>query len=171
MPLTLKRGRVRTTLEEATAKELLQGVDPEFISHQQRTAITRKMGVQYQGVRGDTVRFKAKASEPGKTYDQTIKLLDFKKIMADRSKPLRQRVRDAVLGNIKVHCTGNAYLFWGYQFVLTKMGAALKPENRAPKVRNPNRKGTVCKHLDAVLKAFPFWISNIVGELKKQGYE
>jgi hypothetical protein len=170
--MIVKAGNLQEALEEATAKEILQGVDPEFLSHSQRVEVIRKMGVQYRGTKGDTVTFEShSASEPGKNYTQTIKMLGFRQAMRQKDANLRSRVRDSVLGDLKVHCTGPAFKFWGYQYIITRLGAALVPERRKPDVRNPARRGLVCKHLDAVLKAFPFWISNITSDLKKQGYE
>ncbi len=64
-----------------------------------------------------------------------------------------------------------AYKYWGYEFILTTMDAAIKPELRPPNIRNPRRRGVVCKHLGNVLKVFPFWWSTITGALAQMGYK
>jgi len=76
----------------------------------------------------------------------------------------------ALVAGVYVHnCP--AFKYWGYQYITTQLGAAVTPEHRPPNVRNPQRKGDVCKHLALVLRVLPFWWNNIAGELAKQGYD
>lgn len=55
--------------------------------------------------------------------------------------------------------------FWGFHYILTQRGSAYgKGEHRPPNIRNPYRKGIVCKHLWVILNEFP----NLSNQLAKE---
>ena len=68
-----------------------------------------------------------------------------------------------------MHCTCPAWLYWGYQYIGTKKDYAIEKETRAPVKRNPNLKGSVCKHLDNCLLILPWLATKISSDLTKQG--
>lgn len=110
-------------------------------------------------------------TKPGVTYEQKVKLLDLEELINTQSgirKPI-EIVRMAIEGDIEVNCTDPSWLYWGWKYMGTKDKYALEPEPRYPKVRNPNLKGSVCKHLDNVLFILPFQSMSIVKDLRKQG--
>lgn len=55
--------------------------------------------------------------------------------------------------DIKVACSCEAFLYWGYKFITYKAQAGIDPEGRVPVVRNPQQRGMLCKHILAVLKS------------------
>lgn len=71
-------------------------------------------------------------------------------------------------GNLRVHCGCPAYLFWGHQYVMTQLDAAIVPETRFPHIRNPDLKGVVCKHLRRTLKVLPFHLGEMAAAIKEQ---
>jgi len=54
--------------------------------------------------------------------------------------------------DILVHCECADFLYGGFAYIATKMGYAIKKETRPPIVRNKRLRGSVCKHLIAVLE-------------------
>lgn len=171
-----KRGRLdrtlRALLNEETYQDLLRGTDPGFIHHSQHAAAIRRAGVKYEGSDFDTVRFTT-PSETAKgryRWNQTIVLQDLPDAMEMEDTRLQDKVNLAVSGDLKVHCDCPAFQYWGYNYVLTQLGTSGGDEKRFPGIRNPRLRGTVCKHLDGVLRVFPFWINNIAADLKRQGY-
>ena len=58
---------------------------------------------------------------------------------------------------------------------MTQLDAAIVPEQRFPKIKNPQLKGVVCKHLLRTLKVLPFHLGDvakaIAAERKKMGGE
>jgi hypothetical protein len=54
--------------------------------------------------------------------------------------------------DILVYCDCPAFLYRGFAYIATKMGFAVKKESRPPRIRNPRLRGSVCKHLVAVLR-------------------
>lgn len=70
----------------------------------------------------------------------------------------------AVSGVIVHNC------YYGFKYKATQSGYNYgTPENRFPIIRNPKLKGSVCKHLRAVISALPFHSTIITKDLKKLG--
>lgn len=74
-------------------------------------------------------------------------------------------------GNIRVHCPCPAYKFWGYQYIMTQKDSAILPEVRYPRIRNPQLKGVVCKHLNRTIKVLPFHLGIIANRIKAERQE
>lgn len=72
-------------------------------------------------------------------------------------------------GDIEVWCNGTAFRMWGWAYITSELDAKWgKKEKRFPKVRNPSLKGSVCKHLENVLRVLPFHAPDIVRDLEKK---
>jgi hypothetical protein len=71
-------------------------------------------------------------------------------------------------GNLRLHCTCPSFSYWGFQYILTQLDAAIVPEDRFPHIRNPELKGIVCKHLNKTLKVLPFHMGDMAKEIKAQ---
>lgn len=69
-------------------------------------------------------------------------------------------------GNIRLHCHCPSYKYHGYQYILTQLDAAIKPENRYPNINNPQLKGVCCKHLRKCVKTLPFHLGTMAKEIK-----
>lgn len=60
-----------------------------------------------------------------------------------------------------------ADLYWGFQYIRTRVDANYgPPELRKPRRNNVAQIGSICKHLENVLLVFPFWASEITKDLK-----
>jgi hypothetical protein len=95
----------------------------------------------------------------GLYWYQSIKLVDLPLVLSldDEDLTNMDRVRLAIAGDLLVNCDCPAFLYWGYSYIMTQLGANEdKAENRFPKIRNPNLRGSVCKHLDSALVVLPF---------------
>lgn len=77
-----------------------------------------------------------------------------------------------------------AMLYWGYAYLVSQLDAGAPgklysvppndvemPENRFPGIRNPNLRGSVCKHLGLVFEVFGAHWNSLERDLKSQGYE
>lgn len=157
---------MRTLLVEATLKQLRDQTDSNTVSR------SKKIVSYYQGVnKAGTVIFKTTSqSTPGHFWKQRVKLLDlpFWLSVKDKDLTMIKKVRMAIKGDIKVWCNGKAFKYWGWAYITTQQNAKWgSPESRFPKVRNPNLNGSVCKHLENVLRVLPFYASDIVRDLGK----
>lgn len=54
--------------------------------------------------------------------------------------------------DIKVACSCEAFLYWGYKYITYKNKAGIDPESRPPNIRNPRQQGMLCKHILSVLR-------------------
>lgn len=152
-------------------RDLWQGIDWEFIRMRDHYNAIRAKGVQYKGVDFDVVKFATPSeSRPNMHHEQWIQMVDLRALLDDPEMSLQDDVQLAMAGDLKVHCTCEAFTYFGYKYILTNLDSAIQPETRPPNVRNPKQRGSVCKHLAAVLKVFPFWWNTIASDLRKQGY-
>ena len=71
-------------------------------------------------------------------------------------------------GNLRLHCPCPSFCFHGYQYILTQKDAAIIPEERYPRIKNPQLKGVCCKHLNRCTKTLPFHLGTIATEIKKE---
>lgn len=58
--------------------------------------------------------------------------------------------------DIKVACSCEAFLYWGYKYITYRNKAGIDPEGRPPVIRNPRQEGMLCKHILAVLRRLGF---------------
>lgn len=71
--------------------------------------------------------------------------------------------------NIQLKCTCPAFLYWGPAYILSLSkydGMFGDRENRPPRIRNPKKYGAVCKHTQAMLNAYPFYMTTLAGFLR-----
>lgn len=81
----------------------------------------------------------------------------------------QQQPQQQPRSDIQLSCSCPSFLYWGYQYILTQVGAAIADEGRFPKVRNPRLRGIVCKHLNRVLHVLPFYMNFLAQEISKTG--
>lgn len=170
---------------ERTRRELLAATDPTFIHHRKytRELPSKNMsGARYREVwkvrSGNTWQWEvvfdtASASRPGVSYVQRIALRDLAGMIKAKKTgmPMLDKVRYAINdGDLGIYCSCPAHVFWGYKFLNTKLGTNVMgtKENRPPNIRNPQRRGIMCKHLQLALTVLP-WNANTIGrDLKKK---
>lgn len=174
-------------LYEYTYRDFFGGIDWSFINMRKHYEAAVKRGVQYvpydsgsprSGSNGQYILFRTPLSPRSKArgyreeaWFQTIRLLDLPEAVAERDLRFRDQVNLAIAGDLEIHCTCPAFNWWGYRYIITQLGAAVYPQEIQPDVRNPNRRGVICKHLATVLKVLPFWWSDIARDLRAQGFD
>ena len=184
--LDLHRPVLRVSLRnlyEINYKQLAKAIDPTFLSQGIRARALR--GVYYQGFFwpntpgdradariSDTMWFKVTSSlhqYNGLDYDCFVKFMDWDEVGADPDLTPREKALMLLwTGDLQLDCNDVSFRYWGYQYILTQLDAAIRPEDRYPKYRNPQLRGVVCKHLNRVLKALPFHNADISKELINQ---
>jgi len=159
------------TLNEATYKELGQLVDGNFLS--QHVRAEELDGIRFVGFEPEGVmNFHVNSSKHTKNrikYTNSIQFDEWEEVGSDPDLNFVERARMLLwVGNIRLHCTCPSFLYWGYQYMCTVLNAAIYPEERFPRERNPGERGIVCKHLNRVLRVLPFHSGEIAREAKKQ---
>lgn len=157
-------------LNEATYKEIAGLIDGDFLKQKVRADVLK--GIQFMNFDKDIMNFEIESSEfasNGIHYLCGVQFMDWDNLMQDSDFNYIERARLLLWsGDIKLHCTCPSFLYWGYQYLLTSIDASVYPETRKPVVRNPQERGIVCKHLNRILRALPFYSGEIAKGLKDQ---
>lgn len=152
-------------LREEYYQDLMKKFDPNWLPHKDYSPLVPF--VKYSGHKGNTMKFFVPNKYNG--WHTYIRFNEWSEVRDDRDYDAVESSRLLLWGaNIKVHCGCPAYLFWGYNYILTQKDAAIIPEDRAPVVRNPNLKGIACKHLIRTLKVLPFHLGDIARSITEQ---
>jgi len=140
-------------------------------------------GARFVGTDGNKWNFTVTSgTETGLKYDVIVELID----VEDRIREIINSTKDVWVKegsyvdyrkladilidkvDLRWQCSCPAFQYWGPAYILTQRNAKVipPPEDRAPRVRNPKEYGAVCKHLQNVLKVFPFYVSTLAKWLK-----
>jgi len=158
-------------MTEATYKEIGSLIDFQFLQHKVRRDALE--GVEFTEIDDTgTMHFKVKSSEfdkNGTRYDVLIKFLEWDEIGQDSGLSWLEKARLLLwAGNIQLYCSDPSFLYYGFQYLLSQINASLYPENRQPRIRNPQERGIVSKHASKVLTVLPFYSGKIAHSLKQQ---
>lgn len=173
----------RERLDEMTYKELIAAIDPVFLNQERprpgrpndlpdpgRAGALR--GVYYKRFDHNTMVFDVTSSEidlNGVMYMNLVRFMDWDEIGADPDMTPREKALMLLwTSDIQVHCDDPSFLYWGYQYILTQLNASIYQEPRFPSVNNPGLRGIVCKHLNRVLRALPFYSGDLAKEITRQ---
>lgn len=154
-------------IKSFTLKELLDNRDGDFIHHDKYTSELESPILQYAYC--NSIKLRIKSSQFGKQakikdgrvgtnntwYNVFVLFEDFYTIGRDKDIPFEDAIDYAInFGDVKLRCNCPAHTFWGYSYTATQMDFeyGIPRENRFPKIRNPELKGTICKHEDAVIR-------------------
>ena len=138
------------------------------VSQQDKQALKSKriQGIAYLGINqlGD-LRFATKSEDGKETYIQSIRFYDLKKSKPRTKAELLQTMNNSDIG---VYCNDPSFLYWGAAYNATKYGYNIVIENRVPtKHLEIKKKFVLCKHLIALLRAAPFWWSQILKDYQE----
>lgn len=105
----------------------------------------------------------------GKTREVRIKIPDFKSVSRLRKNITTREKLELALeaGDVFVSCTCEDQKYMGYQYIGTKLGYSIDPENRSPKKRNPLLLGSVCKHIISTFLNYKTFLDKISSDVDK----
>lgn len=163
----MKNIKMKSPIYSFTLKELLDNRDGEFIHHDKYTKELKSPVLLY--AYANTLVFEIKSSKFGQKtktknglvgtnytkYKIFVLFEDFYTIGKDKDIPFEDAIDYAInYGDVHIRCTCPAHLYWGYAYIGTELKFlyGIPRENRYPVVRNPQVKGTICKHEDAVIQ-------------------
>ena len=145
-----------------TLKEIRDAEDMNFIHRREHLAELEEPELLY--AYANTLVFEIKSSHYGEKtkkgtnqtkYKVFILFEDFYTIGKDKDINFDDAVDYAIdYGDIHSRCTCPSQLYWGFSYLGTKLQYlyGIPRENRFPKIRNPNLRGTSCKHTDKVIE-------------------
>lgn len=156
-------------LDELTRKELVTDVD-------RRTKDKARLvgRATYLGITEDyTVFFRVPSvtAKPSTNYLVKIKLVEYPDIAEEKDLSVREKVRLAIAGDLKISCTCPAYLYFGYKYILTQLDTnEADKEHRFPKIKNPKLEGVMCKHCYSAINAFPLNWTRIASDIQRKRF-
>jgi hypothetical protein len=154
-----------TRVDEITYKDIMNVISPNDLPHKDYSKLIKF--VRYVEMRKDTMKFFVPNIYNG--WNFYVQFVDFNEQVQDKSINAVECARLLLWeSNIRVHCTCPAFRFWGSEYVLTQLDAAIIPENRFPHIRNPFLKGIVCKHGARTLKVLNFHLGDLAAYIKIQ---
>lgn len=183
---------LRPQLNEVTFRDIMNQIDPNFLLQglrvQQQYILPhdgntyrgpgyepRMRGISYQGFREDTMIFfvthSSEYPERAKPayYENAVRFMAWDEVGGDPN--LTPKEKASLLlwsSDVQLHCDDPSFLYWGYQYILSTMDAAMIPEFRYPKINNPGLEGIVCKHLNRVLHVLPFYNADLMKAVTEQ---
>ena len=144
-----------------TLKELKDAEDMSFIHRREHLAELGEPTLLY--VYANTAVFEIKSSHYGEKTDKGtnttkykifVLFEDFYTIGNDKDIDFEDAIDYAInYGDVHVRCTCPSFLYFGFSYLGTNLRYlyGVPRENRFPEIRNPNLKGTMCKHCDKVI--------------------
>jgi hypothetical protein len=125
--------------------------------------------IKYLGLSksGEIIFRTESATIKGRFYIEKIKLVhlgELRKYGKKNKKTLRDRVKNDDVG---IWCSCPAHLYWGYKYIGWKGGWGLRKETRKPKIRNPQQRGALCKHMLAIFSRWDSYLDSITRDLQK----
>lgn len=150
-------------LQEFSYKDFLNVWKASDLPHRDYSPLIKS--ARYVEMRKDTMKFFVPNKYNG--WNTYIKFDSYYEQIKDTSLTAPEVARLLMWSdNIKLHCTCPAFKFWGSEYILTQLDAAIVPENRFPHIRNPHLKGIVCKHLKRTLEIFRFHFGDLAAQIK-----
>ena len=164
-------------LTEATVADLKRkqkSIPKLFPSFSDRVAaVGDRGGVRLRDTDNENWYFKVHSGTESHWYEDVIHFKNIKPTLEvlvknrkfwvkDRSKVNLTKLAFEFLKkvDIQISCTCPAAQYWGPNYILSlaKYDAKYgRKEPRSPKIRNPKKYGSMCKHLAAVMKVLPFY--------------
>ena len=158
-------------INESTYKDIANLIDGNFLNQEVRAK--ELSGIKMVGFKPeDTLNFHIHSSnftENRIKYTNSVQFDQWVELGTDPDFNFTERARLLLwVGDIRLHCTCPSFLYHGYQYMCTVLDAAIYPEERFPRIKNPSEKGIVCKHMNRILKVLPFHQAEISKELRNQ---
>jgi hypothetical protein len=146
-------------IESATAQELLDGNDLNFIHRAEHLAATKAAGApELVRAYANSLEYRVKSEHFEKNYTYYrvwVLLKDFKILARDKKIPIEDAI-DYALNYCDVHvsCTCPSFLYYGFRYMGDQLDYlyGLPREKRFPIIRNPSLRSNLCKHAHLVLE-------------------
>jgi hypothetical protein len=151
--------------ETVTYRDVLHAIDPRDLPHRDYAPLIPF--VRFVGVRFNTIKFFCPNKYNG--WNTYIRFDEWDTVKNDLSISANDAAKLLIWSSpIRMHCPCPSFKFFGYQYILTGLDAAIVPETRFPSIKNPNLKGVCCKHLRRTTKVLPFHLGNIANAIRVQ---
>lgn len=171
---------------EATRDHILKEVDPKFINHLHHYNLMFRGGdgippgggldSKAKVVLGDreihittngSWEWVKKKGRKKRKYTQKFSIPYMSHIAKGEKKSWREKALAMLNGHLKVHCNCPAFKYF-YQHTADRKGFSIYPQKTPSNIRNPGKRGGLCKHLHLALRFLPTYWSTLASQLKKR---
>jgi hypothetical protein len=154
-------------LDEVTAQDLLHVIDPRDLPHRDYAPLVKY--VKYVETRDNIMKFYVPSPTKINKWNFYVQFVQWHEQVADRSIDATEAARLLFWsGDLRVHCGCASFIYFGYEYILSALDAAIVPETRFPHIRNPQLKGILCKHGRRVMKTLGFHLGDMAQAIKQQ---
>ena len=152
-------------LDEVNYKEILHHIDPRDLPHRDYAPLIPF--VRYVATKQNTMKFFVPNRFNG--WNVYIRFPQWKSQVNDLSLTAPDAAKLVLWADdIQIHCGCPSFKFYGYQYILSQLNAAIIPETRFPHIKNPLLKGIACKHCRRTIKVLPFHLADMASSIKSQ---
>lgn len=154
-------------LDEMRYADLLHVLDPRDLPHRDYAPLIKY--VRFVGIKESVMKFFVPSPTRINRWNTFIQFVQWNAEVRDTATTAPDAARLLLWsGDIRIHCGCPSFLFYGYEYILTQLDAAMRPETRYPHIRNPQLKGILCKHGRRVIKVLPFHLADMAKAIKQQ---
>lgn len=154
-------------IDELTRNQILKDVQRKVIKRAESLALPEYIGITEDYI----VQMRVKSSTGSGSYIVKIKLVEYPDIDTEEDLTTREKVRLSLAGDIAIHCTCPAFKWWGYEYIMTQLGAnSSSVQDIYPKIRNPKLEGTLCKHSYRAIRRFGSYWSKVAKDIDKKNF-
>lgn len=113
---------------------------------------------------------------PGLFWEQRIRLIELRpdsgiglltKVQKE-DLDLKEAIKKALKGEVRLTCDCPSFLYHGFEYIMGTNKAALRPfTTRQPKITNPSKEGSTCKHILFLIDRLKSFEGDIVAAYSK----
>lgn len=167
--------RIKALIE--SSKSPSEIIKEEFIDdlnngmEQKRKKRGKRSSSRYVGVNPKTHTAYFKTSDPGGSgneHEQHVRFPDYTDVgRLQKNITTKEKVQLALkAGEIEVYCTCPDFTYGGHKYMAHADGYGTRKEVRFPDRNNPDLEGTVCKHVNSVVRNIDSFIDDITKDFE-----
>lgn len=146
-------------------------------SDEDRLSRSNNVVVSYKKIRHRTAQNRIKTiifdaydtKGSGTIWTVQIQIPDYRDISRSKKMSYDEKVRMVLgAGEVKVDCNCPDFLYGGFKYKATQFNYGIKIETIEPTIKNPELKGSACKHTIAVSNKILDYIDTIIDDIKNK---
>lgn len=154
-------------IDELTRNDLFQDVESKV---KKRSLVLDKP--IYLGVTNNyIVQMQVNSATGSGSYLVKIKLVEYPSLIREEDITTEEKVRLSLAGDMEIHCSCPAFLYWGYDYITTQVSTNVHgTQYMYPSIRNPKLEGVMCKHCYKAFKMFGSYWKRIAKDIDTNNF-
>jgi|688.fasta_scaffold155432_5 hypothetical protein len=143
---------------------LVEAEMAELITDYQGNKQKRPISFSSWDRRRKTFSFEASGTEE---YKLQLSVPDYS-VISRLKGTIGEKLKIALEAEVKIFCSCPSFRYNGYKYMAANLDYGLRNETRYPFVRNPQLKGTVCKHLFQLMEDIDDYVPQMEEAIKNE---